>query len=679
MSDAPSFSSAGVPLVSVLIPAWNVAPWIAETLRSVLAQTVADFECIIVDDGSTDSTAQVVLSFTDPRIRLIRQENLGVSAARNRALDEAKGRFIAFLDADDFWEPRFLEKLLAVLEASPEADLAFCDRIMFMDGTSLIKRQPWANVHATGNAWWDMLQDAVFCMGAWIARREAVPPEMRFPADIPVAEDRDFLLRLLAHIYAERQRTAAGIPDSLLWYRQRPGSGVRQAGAALRDEWRLMAPHLEHPGVPERIRRLGYSNLAFKMGVIAAFGLRDFPQAIAWYGKALRLAPLNLNLYWLPLRKLVFSLLPAKPAWNSILFLTLRADFGGGPEHLWQLLRRLPDGVRARVACPRDYPYYERYCEHLGRENVFVLPHRKFRLSALWRLRAFCRKRGVAVLHSHGKGAGVYSRLLAFLTGLPCAHTFHGVHTAQYGPAKKRLYRLYERGMALFTDAGIAVSEGERRQILAQGLFPDNKLRLIENGVNIPAEVTPPAAAAPCTVVSMSRFDYQKNSEFLIDILESLRRSGRLADFRIVAVGDGKGRSGLEALAQERGLADSLYCAGASPNPNVFFAGALCCLSTSRWEGMPLAVLEAMAHGLPAVVTDVVGNRDAVRHGETGFLYPEGDAEATAAALCRLADEPDLRRTLGEQAKEYVRRRHDARKMTDRTLELLRRIAGGKF
>ena len=364
---------------------------------------------------------------------------------------------------------------------------------------------------------------------------------------------------------------------------------------------------------------------------------------------------------------------------NAILFLTLRADFGGGPEHLWQLLRRLPDGVRACVACPRDYPYYDRYRALLGEENIFVLPHRSFRPSALWGLRTFCRKHGAVVLHSHGKGAGVYSRLLAFLTGLPCAHTFHGVHTARYGPAKKRLYRLYERVMALLTDAGIAVSEGERRQILAQGLFPDRKLRLIENGVNIPADAVSPPAAGPYTVVSMSRFDYQKNSEFLIDILESLRQLGRLDDFRIVAVGDGEGRSGLETLARERGLADSLHCAGASPEPYAFFAGALCCLSTSRWEGMPLAVLEAMAHGLPAVATDVVGNRDAVRHGETGFLYPEGKAEAAAAALCRLVDEPDLRRNLGERAGGYVRRRHDARKMADRTLELLRRIAGGSI
>ena len=364
---------------------------------------------------------------------------------------------------------------------------------------------------------------------------------------------------------------------------------------------------------------------------------------------------------------------------DSVLFITVRADFGGGPEHLWQLLRRLPAGVRACVACPRDYPYYDRYRVLLGEENLFALPHREFRLSTLWRLRAFCRGRGITVLHSHGKGAGLYSRPLALLTGLPCAHTFHGVHTGEYSPAKKRLYRLYERAMALVTNAGIAVSEGERRRIVAEGLFPEARLRLIENGVNVPPDAVKAPSAAPYPVVSISRFDYQKNSEFLIDILESLRGRGRLEDFRILVVGEGEGRSGLEALARKRGLASTLCCTGASPEPHVFFAGALCCLSTSRWEGMPLAVLEAMAHGLPALVTDVVGNRDAVKDGRTGFVYAEGDADAAAAALCRLADEADTRRTMGERAREYVKQRHDARKMADRTLELLRRVAGGSI
>lgn len=322
--DNKMLSPTEQPLVSVLIPAWNVAPWLSDCLNSVLAQSLTDFECIIVDDGSTDDTAQVAQSFTDPRIRLVRQENAGVSAARNRALDEAQGRFIAFLDADDLWEFCFLERLMDALERNSSADLAFCRTGMFMDGTNRAKRQPWTNVHASGNVWWDMLLNPVFCIGAWLARKEALAPELRFLPGLGIAEDRDFLLRLLADIYVQRKCTAVVLPERLHWYRQRPHSGARQVEIALRDEWPLMAAHLEHPGVPAKTRKLGFSNLAFKMSVLAAFGKKDFPLALSWYAKAWRLAPLNLNLYWLPLRKLAFSLLPPKPARPSPLALSRR-------------------------------------------------------------------------------------------------------------------------------------------------------------------------------------------------------------------------------------------------------------------------------------------------------------------------------------------------------------------
>lgn len=664
------------PLVSVLIPAWNAAPWLEETLLSVQRQSFTNFECIIVDDGSTDKTAQVAASFVnkDLRFHLIRQENAGECGARNRALAEARGRFIAFLDADDYWDFRFLEKMLRACMQDQQTDLVFCRYTMFTDGTNLRKPQPWTNLHATGNSWWDMLMDTLFCMGAWVCRAEAVRAAGPFTETLHIAGDRDFLLRLLAHIYACSGCKAVAVPESLLYYRQRPGSAVRQSHLALRDEWQMMQPHIEHSGVPQKIRARARSNLAFKMAAIATFGCGDFLLALRWYTKAVRLAPLNLNLYWLPIRKLIFSLLPTRPIRRTILFLTLRADFGGGPEHLWQLLKNLPAGVQACVACPKDYPYYDRYRACVGDGNIFVLPHRKFSLVRLWKLRGFCRAHGVAVLHSHGKGAGLYARLLAALTGIPCAHTFHGVHTAEYSAIKKILYRLYERGMSLFTKAGITVSEGERAQILTEGLLPEAKLHLIENGVVIPNVPVEAPTAAPYRVVSFSRFDYQKNSLFLIDILDALERRGRIQDFQFVIVGDGPDRSHIIATAHARGPVDALVCADATPEPHAFFAGALCYLSTSRWEGMPLAVLEAMAHGLPAVVTDVVGNRDAVWQGETGFLYPEGDAEAAAKALCRLADKPELRWKLSEQAREYVAHRHNAQDMAETTLCLIQEI-----
>ena len=116
------------PAVSVIIPAYNAATYVGRTLASVRDQTFADFEVIVVDDGSTDRTSEIVEAFAmaDPRFRLIRQANGGVASARNRALAEARGRYVANIDSDDLWRPQFLEKTFAALDAAgPGAVFAF--------------------------------------------------------------------------------------------------------------------------------------------------------------------------------------------------------------------------------------------------------------------------------------------------------------------------------------------------------------------------------------------------------------------------------------------------------------------------------------------------------------------------------------------------------------------------
>jgi glycosyltransferase involved in cell wall biosynthesis len=94
--------------VSVIIPLFNKAPYVERALASVIAQSFTDFEVIVVDDGSTDAGAQIVAAHNDPRVRLLKQDNAGPGAARNRGIDEARGELLAFLDADDEWAPDYL-------------------------------------------------------------------------------------------------------------------------------------------------------------------------------------------------------------------------------------------------------------------------------------------------------------------------------------------------------------------------------------------------------------------------------------------------------------------------------------------------------------------------------------------------------------------------------------------
>ena len=134
-----AFNTGRSPLVTVVTPAYNVAKYVGETVDSVLRQTFRDFEYLVVDDGSVDNSADVVKAHVgdDPRFRLVQGEHRGLSAARNAGIREAKGEYIAFLDGDDRWHPKFLERQLQLIQSlPPDVGVVFCrSRLVLENGT----------------------------------------------------------------------------------------------------------------------------------------------------------------------------------------------------------------------------------------------------------------------------------------------------------------------------------------------------------------------------------------------------------------------------------------------------------------------------------------------------------------------------------------------------------------
>ena len=132
---------------SIIIPLYNKAPYIRKALESVLAQTYEDYELIIIDDGSTDGSAEIAEAILqDPAsrllplaFRLLKQQNAGVSAARNNGVAQASGEYIAFLDADDWWEPTYLERMVQLIEDYPEAGLYASNYYYHKDCVNIIK------------------------------------------------------------------------------------------------------------------------------------------------------------------------------------------------------------------------------------------------------------------------------------------------------------------------------------------------------------------------------------------------------------------------------------------------------------------------------------------------------------------------------------------------------------
>lgn len=266
-----------MPAVSIIMPCHNAAAHLPASVGSVLAQTYASWELVAVDDGSGDATLTWLQAQTDGRIRVISQSNQGVSAARNAGLAAARGRYVAFLDADDTWAADFLDTMLAALQPHPDAVLAYCG---------------WQNVGLPGGQGEPFVPpdyenpdkaETLFAGCRWpihaaLVRREAVLAANGFDPALKNAEDYALWLQVA---------TAAAIvrvPEVLAFYHFH-GNGQASgdhARAALQ-HWQAQQQHLaSHPVFAARlgaarIRTLTTGEL-LKRGY-ACYWQRDLPAA----------------------------------------------------------------------------------------------------------------------------------------------------------------------------------------------------------------------------------------------------------------------------------------------------------------------------------------------------------------------------------------------------------------
>ncbi|MGC9528715.1 MAG: glycosyltransferase, partial [Limnospira sp.] len=187
-----------MPVISVVIPVYNGEKTIRETVESVLKQTFTDFELLIIDDGSTDSTPAILSSFTDPRLQVLSYPNAGLAASRNRGISGATGQYISFIDADDLWTPDKLEAQLQALTNNPEAAVAYSWVDVIDDSSQWVR--PGGHLTVNGNAYPYLLlknflengSNALIC-------KSAIDRTGNFDESLKASEDWDFYLRLAKH------------------------------------------------------------------------------------------------------------------------------------------------------------------------------------------------------------------------------------------------------------------------------------------------------------------------------------------------------------------------------------------------------------------------------------------------------------------------------------------------
>jgi glycosyltransferase involved in cell wall biosynthesis len=186
------------PRVSVIIPAYSAAKFVGPALNSVFAQTYRDYEVIVINDGSPDTAElEEVLKPYEGKIKYIAQENRGISGARNTAIRAARGEFVAFLDADDIWEPNFLERQLAEMERRPELDVLYPNAIIFGDSVDAGKK--FMDVcRSDGPVTFEsLITQRCNVMVSVLARRKTLIDAGLFDEELRSVEDFDLWLRVI--------------------------------------------------------------------------------------------------------------------------------------------------------------------------------------------------------------------------------------------------------------------------------------------------------------------------------------------------------------------------------------------------------------------------------------------------------------------------------------------------
>ncbi|MEM9291647.1 MAG: glycosyltransferase [Acidobacteriota bacterium] len=225
-------------LISVIIPAYNAEDTIAETLESVVSQSYENLEILIIDDGSTDRTAEIVRGFSDPRLKLHSFENQGAPASRNRGIRLAKGEYITLLDADDLWRRDKVEKQAAALDANPEAGVVYSFVTYMYENGEKFSRG--FRKHYQGDVLRELcIRFFLQCGSNGMMRREVFDRVGYFDEELDVCDDHDFYLR------AAEQYPFALVPEGQIYYRLRSGSLSTQPGKMRRTGHRVIRAAIE--------------------------------------------------------------------------------------------------------------------------------------------------------------------------------------------------------------------------------------------------------------------------------------------------------------------------------------------------------------------------------------------------------------------------------------------------
>ena len=670
-----------MPLVSFLLAVHNDARFVGEAVSSMLGQTMRDLEVVVVDDASTDATAETLVRFDDPRLVVVQgSERAGLAASLNLGLERASGRYVARLDSDDVARPDRLERQLARMQG--DARLAVVgSSVTDVDEDGVPGRTHVLPQGATPLRWHALFSSPFFHPTVLVDRAVLEQHGLRYDPSFQESEDYDLWTRLFALADGDNLRDAlvlkrvhagqaslrrADVQESfarrvalreisgvapglsaedaeLAW---RLGSGRRDRSARAGAAFVQLLKAFEHEhGSDPRVREAAARTLVRGRHVRGAFqvlpslplrlarGRRDAPS----HEPSAKVRVTVVSPEPTPYRSPLFDRIAQEPGLELTVVYAAHSvasrTWSVVPHHEHVFLRglRLP---LARRVVRHDYPVTPGIARALRRSRPDVLVVSGWSTYAAQAAIAWARARAVPYLllvesHDLGPRAGW----------------------------RRRVKRAVVPGLLRHAASVLVVGSAARESVVGNGISPD-RVRVFANTIDVPAWSErarrlqgEEREADEVVVLSAARLVPEKGLDLLV---RAVARSGD-ERLRLVVAGAGPETDRLARLAEELNVHLTIRGDLAEEDLAHAYADADVFALLSRHEPWGVVVNEAAASGLPLVLSDTVGAaHDLLRNGENGFLVADGDIEEAATALKRLAADPELRRRFGQRSRELV-------------------------
>ncbi len=678
----PTSLYTNMPDVSIVILNWDGLELLKKCIPSVIKATQnypGNCEIIVVDIGSRDKSIDY-LKTTFPQVKIISlNRNLGFSKGMNRGIRESKNRIVISLNNDTIVKEDFIAPLMR----------HFSDKDVFAVGARMLRwdRKTFDFGKTTGRfpfgffkVKYEDIDEAANTLyasgGAFAVDKEKFFELGGIDEDLFYWEDVD-----LGYRAWKREWRSIFEPRSIVYHKKQGSMRRRYA----KNEILALAreSHFLFTWKNLQDRGLLLLHILFlpALTLVAIFsGKLYFVQGLFRALSKLKLAreKRKEEKGKILLSDRVILRLSKMANKKNILEINVTSTLGGGPEHMHSLVKGLDrNKYHIVAACPDDGPYFQRLRDS-GIEAI-DLPIRGLHLGGLVKLVGIVRKFKIDLIHSHGKGAGIYSRSLGAITRIPVIHTFHGIHYGAYNSLMRKFYFLLEKFLAILTYKTINLSQSEEKEGLRLGIINKEKSRVIYNGIelnrfdkvkiNLVRERKELGLGGRNIVIgNVARFNLQKGHEYLIKAIPLVLRKYPRTKFLLV--GDGKLRGKMESLIEELGIKDNVIFAGFREDiPRILKVMDIFVLS-SLWEGLPIVLLEAMASELSVVATNVIGNKEVVIDGETGFLVPPRNPGKLAEKIIALIENKPLRKKFGENGRRRVKELYSLDRMVKETEEV---------